>query len=105
MSEPTISVFEGLPSGVVGYTDGSVTLVAGVITQLFGANQYRKGYKIQARSDDVYINEDGGSASSTDPASFILYEGDMYESQLSGATPNAISVLSLAGTIVFAAQW
>lgn len=119
MSNTPINAWVGLPSGTVGFQDGSSytapvgpgPLVANTPRLLFAANPFRKGWKVFACNFDILVNESGGNAVSTDgvhadPGTLIIYQGYMYESQFGGASPNAISIASIhSGATYTAAEW
>jgi hypothetical protein len=85
---------------------GVITL-GGTAQTLMAANSARTGWSFQNKSSaDMYFNDLGGTANSTSNNSVYLPAGAYYESEIGGASLQAISLIcAVTGASFVAKEW
>jgi hypothetical protein len=96
----------GMATGGVTKTDRSGRITLGNSAQsLMPANASRHGWSLQNRSTtDMYFNDVGGTADPTASNATYLPAGAYYESELGGASVQAISIYGATTNAIFVAK-
>jgi hypothetical protein len=91
--------------GVVKTDRSGVIVLGGTAQTLMAANSARTGWSFQNKSAaDMYFNDLGGTANPTSNNSTYLPSGAYYESEIGGASLQAISIISPVTNAVFVAK-
>lgn len=87
---------------VIKDVSGTITL-GGIAQVLMPAGKGRGGYWIQNVSDSELWISDVGTADATQP-SMMIAAGGMYESPITGCSPNPISIFGVTTAQAFSAR-